>query len=251
MRSIIYVIDMGKEITVVVPTYNEAKGIEKFLKRLTKNQTLPRDKFELIIVDGDSTDNTREIAEKYADKVVIQKSKGVGGARNDGVELASAEIVATTDADIILAPFWLERIIEHFENDEDLVLLFGANHPITENKVIRFFSYIKKIINLIFAKFKIAYLAEGPNTAFRKEPFLKAGGYDVDLPIMDDTEITSRMRKVGKIVYDHGLFVYSSVRRMEKGGIGNFGFLSITSYLKLMLFGKESVQAKDYAKQEY
>ena len=81
---------MGKEITVVVPTYNEEKGLEKFLKQF-KNQTLPRSKYELIIVDGDSTDNTRQIAEKYADKVIIQKSKGVGGARNDGVELASAD----------------------------------------------------------------------------------------------------------------------------------------------------------------
>ena len=249
MRILKKVSNMQK-ISVVVPTYNEEKGLEKFLKQF-KNQTLSRNEFELIIVDGDSSDNTRQIAEKYADTVIIQKSKGVGGARNDGVEIAKAEIVPTTDADIVLAPFWLERIVDHFTNDKDLVLLFGANHPITENKVIRFFSYIKKIINIVFAKFKIAYLAEGPNTAFRKEPFLEVGGYDVELPIMDDTEITSRMRKVGKIVYDHSLFVYSSVRRMEKSGISNFGFLSITSYIKLILFGKESVQVKDYAKQEY
>jgi len=237
------------KISVVVPTYNEEKGLEKFLKQF-KNQTLPRNEFEIIIVDGNSTDKTREIAAKYADKVIIQKSKGVGGARNDGVEIAQADIIATTDADVIVAPFWLEKIVEHFEKDKELVLLFGSNYPMTKNKIIRFFAGLKRMLNQIFAAFKITYLAEGPNTAFRKKPFLDVGGY-ADMPIMDDTEITSRMRKIGKIVYDNSLFVYSSIRRMEKSGIGTFGFLSLTSWFKMMFFGRESVQVKGYAKQEY
>ncbi|NVM52213.1 MAG: glycosyltransferase [Candidatus Helarchaeota archaeon] len=237
------------KISIVVPTYNEAKGIEKFLKQFDK-QTLPRKEFEIIVVDGDSTDNTREIAQNYADVVIIQKSKGVGGARNDGVEIAKADIVATTDADIIIPNFWLEQIVNHFEKNKDLILLFGANHPITKDKFIRFFSRLKKFINLIFAKFRIAYLAEGPNTAFKKKEFLEVGGYS-NLPIMDDMEITSRMRKKGKIIYDDSLYVYSSVRRMEKKGATNFGFVSLTSYFKLILFGPESIKVKDYAKQEY
>ncbi|MHA1131473.1 MAG: glycosyltransferase [Candidatus Helarchaeota archaeon] len=237
-------------ISVVIPTYNEEGGLEKFLRQFER-QTLPRKEFEIIIVDGNSTDMTRQIAKRYADTVIIQKSKGVGGARNDGVEIAKAEIVATTDADVILAPFWLEKIVRHFKADKNLVLLFGSNYPITKNKFIRFFAGIKRIINQIFAKFKLTYLAEGPNTAFRKTAFLKVGGYDENMPIMDDTEITSRIRKEGKIFYDNSLFVYSSIRRMEKSGTNNFGFLAITSWLKMMMLGKESVNVKGYAKQDY
>ncbi len=237
------------KISVVVPTYNEEKGLEKFLQQF-KNQTLPRKDFEIIIVDGDSKDRTREIANKYADKVFIQKSKGVGGARNDGVEAASANIIATTDADTVVSRRWLEQIVDHFEKDPNLVLLFGSNYPITKNFIIRFFAKLKTFLNLIFEKLKIAYLAEGPNTAFKKKEFLEIGGYS-DLPIMDDTEITSRMKDVGKIKYDISLFVYASIRRMEKGGIGSFGFLAIFSWLKLTFFGKESIQVKGYAKQEY
>jgi len=88
-------------ISVIVPTYNEEKNIERCLKSL-ENQTIPRNKFEVIIVDGQSKDRTVEIAKKYADKVIQQKSKGVGGARNDGVEIARGNIIAVTDADSIL-----------------------------------------------------------------------------------------------------------------------------------------------------
>jgi glycosyltransferase involved in cell wall biosynthesis len=237
------------KISLVIPTYNEEKGIKKFLKQF-RHQTLSKNDFEIIVVDGDSTDKTREIAERYADKVIIQKSKGVGGARNDGVEIAKADIVATTDADVIVAPFWLEKIVDHFEKDKEMIFLFGSNYPITKNKVIRFFAGLKRMLNQILAKFNITYLAEGPNSAFRKKSFLEAGGY-VDMPIMDDTEITSRMRKLGKIVYDNSLFVYSSIRRMEKSGAGNFGYLAITNWLKMVIRGRESVQVTGYAKQEY
>jgi len=52
------------------------------------HQTLKRSEYEIIVVDGNSKDKTRELAKKYADKVMIQTSKKVGGARNDGIMLA-------------------------------------------------------------------------------------------------------------------------------------------------------------------
>ncbi|MCK4454815.1 MAG: glycosyltransferase, partial [Thermoplasmata archaeon] len=50
-----------KRISVIIPTYNEDEGLEEFLEQFDR-QTLPRREFELIVVDGDSTDRTREIA---------------------------------------------------------------------------------------------------------------------------------------------------------------------------------------------
>ncbi|MCJ2563860.1 MAG: glycosyltransferase family 2 protein, partial [Candidatus Thermoplasmatota archaeon] len=117
-----------KRISVIVPTYNEDEGLEEFLKQFEK-QTLPRGNFELIVVDGDSTDGTREIAGVHADKVIIQQSKGIGGARNDGFRAAGAPIVATTDADVRLPQTWLERILEDFE-DSDVVAVCGPDGPI-------------------------------------------------------------------------------------------------------------------------
>ncbi|HQC13405.1 MAG TPA: glycosyltransferase, partial [Methanoregulaceae archaeon] len=57
-------------ISVVVPAYNEEANIGRCLESLNR-QSLPRDEYEIIVVDGDSKDNTRQIAERYADLVFI------------------------------------------------------------------------------------------------------------------------------------------------------------------------------------
>jgi len=94
-------------ISVIIPTYNEEANITACLQSLC-NQTMSRDEYELIVVDGNSKDRTCELAREYADEVITQTSKKVGGARNDGVLRARGDIVATTDADCIIPPDWLE-----------------------------------------------------------------------------------------------------------------------------------------------
>ena len=96
-------------ISVIIPTFNEEENIAQCLVSL-RHQTVPRGEYEIIVVDGNSKDRTREIAQKYADKVFIQTSPRVGGARNDGIMAASGDIVATTDADCILPPTWIATI---------------------------------------------------------------------------------------------------------------------------------------------
>jgi len=98
----------NKKVSVVIPAYNEESYIGACLNSLA-NQTLDRRDYEIVVVDGGSEDETVDIAREYADNVIIQHSKGVGGARNDGVEVSSGEIVAMTDADIILPCNWLEE----------------------------------------------------------------------------------------------------------------------------------------------
>ena len=57
-------------ISVVVPTYNEERNIERCLNSIL-SQTIPREDYELIVVDGESKDQTREKAERLADRVII------------------------------------------------------------------------------------------------------------------------------------------------------------------------------------
>jgi glycosyltransferase involved in cell wall biosynthesis len=54
-------------ISVIIPSYNEEANIARCLQSLQK-QTIPRDEYEIIVVDGSSKDHTREIAERYAER---------------------------------------------------------------------------------------------------------------------------------------------------------------------------------------
>ena len=67
-------------ISIVIATYNEQKNIFKFLTSLTM-QNYPRDRLEIIIVDGGSTDGTIEIAKKFKVKIIINKNKIIHAAK--------------------------------------------------------------------------------------------------------------------------------------------------------------------------
>lgn len=232
-------------VSVVVPTFHEEAGIEAFLRQFER-QTLPRSEFEVIVVDGGSEDRTREIATRYADRVILQTSGGIGGARNDGVAVARADIVATTDADCHVPESWLERIARHFE-DPTVVAVVGPDGPIEAGRKARFlFFLIRGIIRL--AAMAGVYTTGGGNSGFRKDAFRAVGGYR-PLPHSDDVDLGLRIRGRGRIVYDPALFVRFSVRRLERHGYGRTLLTWLRGDVKL-LAGKP-LKGGAYARQKY
>jgi len=230
-------------ISVVIPTYNEEENIAQCLVSL-RHQTVLRGEYEIIVVDGGSTDHTIEIAKKYADKIFIQTSKKVGGARNDGIMAANGEIVGTTDADCIIPPNWIETIRRGFVN-KDVVQLYGPVYPIEES--------MKNSISLFFANTfsrigyytKIFYYTLGCNTAFRKEPFIKAGMY-LSVDAGDDLEIALRMKKVGKVKFDGAMKVGFSMRRYQQYG----SLKSLCEWFYIVAHGCD-IQKYNYSKKYY
>ncbi|MFZ2070670.1 MAG: glycosyltransferase [Halobacteriota archaeon] len=207
---------MTKRISVVIPTYNEERYIERCLNSLV-NQTLPRNEYELVVVDGGSADRTVELANEYADFVIQQKSKGIGGARNDGVAVARGELVATTDADIMIPEEWLARICADFDSKR-VVAVYGPINPLGDIFKYQFLLGLFNKAAYLSARMRVFYATLGSNTAFRRRTFLQIGGYS-DLPAGDDYEIAFRLKRAGKIYYDPALYVEFSMRRMEQFGI--------------------------------
>ena len=202
-------------ISIIIPTYNEEKNIENCLNSLL-NQTLPRKEYEIIVVDGQSKDKTVSIAKKYADKVIQQKSKGVGGARNDGVKLAKYDLIATTDADCIVPKNWLEIITKDLENNK-VVCVYGQQKPLENTFKNRLYLKVFNISTLL-ASYLGIYLPVGANMGFRKKPFLEIGGYKT-YSAGDDYELPLRFKKKGKLIYDTQMKILFSMRRYEEDGI--------------------------------
>jgi glycosyltransferase involved in cell wall biosynthesis len=220
-------------ISVIIPTYNEEANIASCLQSLAR-QTIPRSEYEIIVVDGNSADATRTIAEQYADVVMIQTSKKVGGARNDGVLRAKGEIVATTDADCILPPEWLSVIAEHFKAT-DVVQLYGPVYPKEEGFKNTLSLSCANAFSRIGYHTHTLYYTLGCNTAFRKEAFIRAGMYRC-IDAGDDLEIARRMRILGRVVFISRMRVGFSMRRYQQ-----FGTLkSLYEWLYITAHGGES-----------
>lgn len=202
-------------ISVVIPAFNEEKFIERTLKSLM-NQDFKD--FELIVVDNNSQDRTGQIAERFGAKVVFEPKEGVGYSRQAGFMAAKAPIIATTDADTIVPPNWLSKILREFNSDPGLVAFGGFhslyNGPFLARFAVRYLIFIPWIFDRIFSG---GWTLSGANLAVRKEAFLKIGGFNTKLKLSEDADLSQRLRSVGKVKLDMGFRVETSGRRYGKG----------------------------------
>lgn len=234
---------MTPSVSVVVPSYNEEAGIERCLASLA-DQTLPRREYEVIIVDGNSADRTRELAAPYADAVFVQTSPKVGGARNDGVLAAHAQLIATTDADCVLPRDWVERVRDDLLRD-GVVMVYGTVRPIEATLKNRLSLGLVNLASALGYRTGRLYYTLGCNTAFRKDAFVRAGMYRT-IDAGDDLELAGRMAREGRVLFDPKLRVGFSMRRYEQ-----FGTLwSIYQWLYIVRKGGES-QKYTYSRREY
>lgn len=207
------------EASIVIPAYNEEDYIEACLKSLAWQKT--KHKFEVIVVDNNSSDKTGEIARKFKDRlnirVVVEKQQGRGVARWRGFEEAKGEIIFSTDADTILPEDWIERFMKYFQNEEIVAVtsLCNIDEPSKIDKAV-----FKFFVLLANEGHRIAlghYWMSGFSYAIRRETYIKAGKINKDLDALDDIDLGRRVKKLGKIKLVRNLPVLSSSRRFKNG----------------------------------
>lgn len=95
-------------LSLIIPAYNEEQHLKKCLDSVAGQTQLPE---EVIVVDNNSTDGTRRIAESYPFvRVVVEKQQGIVYARNAGFNAAQHQLIGRIDADSILPENWTERV---------------------------------------------------------------------------------------------------------------------------------------------
>jgi len=111
-------------LSVVIPAYNEEKGLAACLAALQRQTCAD---FETIVVDNNSTDGTAALAERLGARVVPCAVQGIGSARNEGARQANGALVAFIDADGQMCPSWVEQALARFDADPKLDTLTGTN----------------------------------------------------------------------------------------------------------------------------
>lgn len=98
------------KISVIIPTLNEEESIGLVLDKIPRD---PRYEWEIIIVDGDSKDRTREIAREKGAKVIVEKRRGYGRAYKTGFDAATGDIIVTMDGDDTYPAEKVVELVDH------------------------------------------------------------------------------------------------------------------------------------------
>ncbi len=159
---------MQKVISVTVPAYNEQNLIAGCLDSLL-NQTLDKDKYEIIVIDNNSTDLTAKIAMEKGVRVEKELKKGYVHAIRKGIEVSQAAIIAFTDADCRVPKDWVAKILDDFSSSADIIAV-GGKLPFYDLNPI-----LDKLIWLILYPMNVL---PGNNMAIKREGLIRIGGID-------------------------------------------------------------------------
>ena len=222
-------------ISVVVAAYNEEEYLPRCLTAVT-SQNFPKEEYEIVVVDNNSTDKTAEIAKSFGARVIREEKQGNTYAISRGMNEAKGEIIANTDADTVVAPDWLSRIKEIFE-DPKVVAATGTANMDTGN---RFFNWLSGDFYEGFLKFNFLLgktHITGFNMVVRRSAFEKIGGINEKFTMSSDVDLGLRMGKVGKVVLSSKLKATTSVRRWESSPLSTL-FAYFKSYIYVVWLRK-------------
>ena len=182
--------------SIVATVRNEKDTIVAFVDSLLKQSIKPA---EIIVVDGASTDGTREILETYSQRgeiVLISEDCNIARGRNLGTSKAKNNIIAVTDAGCIVTESWLKNILQCFEKNPKADVIAGN---------FRFVCHTEFEEAVSLATFPpnrdeteaARYYPSSRSLAFRKSAWEIAKGYPEWLFVAEDTLFNIRLRQLG------------------------------------------------------
>jgi glycosyltransferase involved in cell wall biosynthesis len=193
-------IRMGLRISVVVPTYNREKDLAHCMEALER-QAFTRDGFEVIVVDGGSTDGTLALldAVKRRGRIrisyFIEPKRGAAAARNAGLREAAGEFIAFTDDDCVPEPGWLSELAQAFPKDAKCAAVGGMVKPLEDGIVPRYLDSCRASRNIDFGE-NALHLAT-TNAMYRRSALLDVGGFNERIIIGEDLDLSLRTLRKG------------------------------------------------------
>jgi glycosyltransferase involved in cell wall biosynthesis len=193
------------EASIIVATYNRKVQLERLLATLAK-QTLPREQYEVVVIDDGSRDDATPTAKAFENRIQVvvlrQANAGVAVARQRGVEKARGRIVIFLDDDMLAAGDFVEQHVEaHAASGRDDLVVMGELLPDERLEQMPLF---ERYHAYQLAKAADAFSTSGfaghdvytGNLSLPRELFFRAGGFDPTFHI-EDVELGVRLEKVG------------------------------------------------------
>lgn len=215
-------------VSVIVPVKNGAQKIGDLLDSLM-HVDYDREMLEIIVVDGNSSDGTREIVLQYPTvKFLTEERPGLNAARNTGIRNSMGEIIAFTDSDCVVSRDWIKKIVENFE--EGKVACVGGNAlGFYKDLISRYCDESLMPVLRVFRRKKMLDEIKPPlqypagcNMAIRRNILSEVGDFDENIEYgFDEDELVERICNTGHtMLLDPKLLIRhkhrSSVRELLK-----------------------------------
>jgi len=222
------------EISVIIPVKDGGAVFEECLAALRASQST---RYEIIVLDDCSTDNSKATASNYSCRLVeLGCSSGPSTARNRGAQVARGDILFFIDADIIVRPDTVQQVSDIFQ-DKDVVAITGV---LSED--IRYGNFSSRYKNFWM---RYSYLAMPDKVslfytsvaAIRKEMFLQTGGFDTAYkrPSVEDTDFGQRLEMMGGTVHLQRDLEVEHVKYYSLGGLLKTDFFRSADMIKMTL----------------
>lgn len=211
--------------TVLICTYNRAPFLRETLQALVAAPRRGDYEAEILVVDNNSNDGTREVVEEASGRASLpvryafEPSQGKSFALNRGLQLAAGEVVAHTDDDVVPGEGWLDRMVESFRT-RDVTFAFGKVLPRwgalpPAELLLPAARRIWGPLALVdYGDDPVAYaddgvsrrLPIGANLGFHRQTLLEAGGWRTDLGKVDNSLISGEDHEVFHRMLAHGQY---------------------------------------------
>jgi glycosyltransferase involved in cell wall biosynthesis len=177
-------------LSLIVPTFNRAGLLGESLCSFC-NQSLPPSRYEILVVDNNSTDNTREAVNSVLHdatcqwRYLFESRQGLHCARNRGILEASGEVLVFGDDDIVAEPTWLEHLAGEFDADSSVGVVGGRVKPLWDQTPPAWiYDYGNEQVHPVFAYLdygdrRLELISEyvfGCNFAIRRNLAIEVGG---------------------------------------------------------------------------
>lgn len=179
---------VGTKVSIIVTTKNEEKNITNCL-RSVRSQSYTQELIEIIVVDNNSSDKTKEIALKYTDNV-FDKGPERSAQRNFGIRKSTGEYFLYLDADMIMDENLVRDCVNCIQKDSSIVALYISEIVMGDT----FFSKIRRFERSFYDATVIDCVR-----FIQRESFDQVGGFDEGLTGPEDWDFDKKIRNCGKV----------------------------------------------------
>jgi glycosyltransferase involved in cell wall biosynthesis len=201
--------------SVIIPAYNEEESLPQTLKQIVKGLSAMTAPSELIVVDNDSQDRTKEIAEDFGAIVLREQEHCISRVRNTGARNSTGEVLIFIDADTLVPENLFQKIAEVMKDEKCLGGAVAVGYPEFQRKWMKYYLSGWKFWGNIFN------MKQGAAQFCRKEVFTEQEGYDESVFMGEDVEFYWRLSKFagksdGYLSFIESPKVITSTRRFDK-----------------------------------